>query len=121
MGDGSRMGALLGRVVAALRSGIRHAFGRRSARGAGGNREMVVDLVGMVASTPEEEIGCDEVFQLLDQYAEIVARGEDPAPLLPLVRRHLESCGDCREELEALLRVLQPTRPNIDSRSGSVA
>ena len=63
-------------------------------------------LAHMIAETTQEEIGCDEAYELLDQYAEIVARGDDPAVLLPLVHHHLSLCRDCREELEALLRIL---------------
>ena len=65
---------------------------------------------GMLAATADQEIGCDEAFQLLDQYAEIIARGDDPAVLLPVVRHHLSMCRDCREELEALLRALEAGR-----------
>ncbi len=64
-------------------------------------------IAGMIAETAEEEIGCEEVYDLLDQYAEITARGEDPAVLLPLVMHHLRLCICCRQELEALLRILQ--------------
>jgi hypothetical protein len=56
--------------------------------------------------TREEEYSCDEANRLIDQYAEMVARGEDPSALLPLVRRHLDFCPDCREEYEVLLRIL---------------
>lgn len=63
-------------------------------------------VAGVIAGTVENEIGCDEVYELLDRYVEITARGENPAVLLPLVHDHLERCGDCREELEALLRIL---------------
>jgi len=44
---------------------------------------------------------------LLDQYAEMALRGEDPAELLPLVHYHLDMCPDCKEEYEALVRILQ--------------
>jgi hypothetical protein len=66
-------------------------------------------LLRMVENTDEVEIPCDEVFELLDQYVELEARGEDVAHLLPLVKRHLDKCQDCREEYEALVRVFQAT------------
>jgi predicted anti-sigma-YlaC factor YlaD len=47
------------------------------------------------------------VHRLLDQFAEAVLRGEDVARLMPLVQRHLDMCPDCREEFEALLRILK--------------
>lgn len=61
----------------------------------------------MLEQTREEEYSCDEVYQLLDQYAEAVQRGENPAHLMPLVKYHLDLCADCREEYEALLRILE--------------
>lgn len=64
-------------------------------------------IIQKIQATREDEVSCDEVDALIDQYAEVVARGEDVAALMPLVQQHLEMCSDCREELEALLRVLQ--------------
>jgi hypothetical protein len=43
----------------------------------------------------------------MDQFAEMVMRGEDVAHLMPLVQHHLDMCADCREEFEALLRILR--------------
>jgi hypothetical protein len=69
--------------------------------------EALQKLAGMIAHTREEEYSCDEVLALMDQFAEMVMRGEDADQLMPLVQHHLEMCGDCREEFEALLRVLR--------------
>lgn len=70
---------------------------------------MMSKLLHMVENTDEVEIGCDEVFELLDQYVELEARGEDVTELLPLVKKHLDRCRDCHEEYEALARVLEAT------------
>ncbi len=64
-------------------------------------------LLALAESASEEELGCDEVFALVDQYAECVARGEDAAALMPLVKEHLQRCAGCQEELEALLRMIK--------------
>jgi hypothetical protein len=64
-------------------------------------------LVKATAVTEDSEIGCDEAYDSLDQFAEIVARGEDPTKILPQVKKHLDMCGNCREEFEALLRILK--------------
>jgi hypothetical protein len=90
------MESLFGRLKAFL-------AGRRVKHPGGGT---LADMISMVDSTTEEEVGCDEAYELLDRYAEMKERGEDPAVLLPLVHRHLKTCRDCREELEALLRAL---------------
>lgn len=61
----------------------------------------------MVENTREVEYSCEEVYQILDQYTELVFQGEDAAKLMPLVEQHIEMCPDCREEFEALLKILQ--------------
>jgi hypothetical protein len=73
--------------------------------------EIMGKLLRMVENTDEVEIGCDEVFELLDQYVELEARGETVTELLPLVKKHLDRCRDCREEYEALARVFEATSP----------
>lgn len=52
------------------------------------------------------EVDCEQVFDILDQYAEIEIRKEDAARLMPLVHRHLEMCSGCKDQYEALLDVL---------------
>jgi hypothetical protein len=69
--------------------------------------QMALKILGMLEKTQEEELTCDDVFALLDQFTEMAARGEDVAELMPLVKLHLDICGDCREEYEALLNVIQ--------------
>jgi len=71
--------------------------------------ERLGKLLRMVENTDEVEIGCDEVFEMLDQYLELEARGEDVTDLLPLVKKHLDRCRDCHEEYEALARVFEAT------------
>jgi len=51
-------------------------------------------------------LSCDEVFELIDQYAEHASRGEKIHQLMPLVHAHLGDCPECREQYDALLRVL---------------
>ena len=64
-------------------------------------------IIAMVENTQEVEFSCDEVYRLLDQYTEIVNQGENAHKLMPLVEHHIDICPDCREEFEALLRILQ--------------
>jgi hypothetical protein len=66
-------------------------------------------LIQMVENTREVELSCEDVYFILDQYTELVYRGEDTAQLMPLVEHHIEICPDCREEFEALLRILEST------------
>jgi hypothetical protein len=69
----------------------------------------VEDLMRRLLKTHDEEISCDEVFALVDEYAEADLRDEDVATLKPLIRRHLDMCRECEEEYQALLRVLEGT------------
>ncbi len=77
----------------------------------------VKDMVQMVAATRPDEIGCDECFEQLDRFAETVLAGKNAAEAMPLVQDHLNRCGDCREEFEALLTALRLTTfsPRPDS------
>jgi len=74
--------------------------------------ELVENLVRRLQNTHEDELSCDEVFALVDEYAEASQRGEDVANLKPLIRHHLDMCRQCDEEYEALLRVLEQSGTN---------
>lgn len=65
-------------------------------------------MLQALAMTEEHEMSCDDVFAVLDEFAEAAKRGENALLLMPLVRLHLDMCPDCREEYETLLRMLQP-------------
>jgi hypothetical protein len=74
-------------------------------------QDMPQQLLQVIQQTEEVEYSCDDVYRLMDQYVELVKRGEDTASLMPLVEHHLKMCPDCREEVEALLRVLDQDLP----------
>jgi len=63
--------------------------------------------LSFLTDDPEAMLTCDQVFELIDLYAERAKRGEDVIHLMPLVAAHLDMCPDCREHYEALERVLQ--------------
>ncbi|MCI0474730.1 MAG: hypothetical protein L0Y55_00630, partial [Anaerolineales bacterium] len=68
-------------------------------------------MVRGVARTQAIEYSCEDTYRLLDEFTEAVVQGKDVATLMPLVQQHLEMCPDCREEFEALLRVVRATQP----------
>lgn len=70
------------------------------------NAALTVKFLQMLEMTNEEELSCSDVHELLDQFAELQQRGENVAELMPLMKRHLDLCGECFEEYEALLAVL---------------
>ena len=61
-----------------------------------------------LAVSDKQGISCDEVFAVLDEFAEAVQRGENVLLFMPLVRQHLDVCPACRDQYEMLLRMLQP-------------
>ena len=71
------------------------------------NLDTLKKMIHMVGSTRPDEIGCDDCFAQLDQFAEQVLAGKNAAEAMPLVQDHLDRCMDCREEFEALLRALR--------------
>ena len=71
--------------------------------------QMVHRLISRLENSRADELSCDEVFALVDEYAEASQRGEDVGNLKPLLRHHLDMCRECDEEYQALLRVLEGT------------
>jgi hypothetical protein len=69
----------------------------------------VAKLVRAVAETREAEIGCDECFEWLDNFAETELSGVEASAAMPLVGDHLDKCEDCRGEFETLLTTLRST------------
>lgn len=68
----------------------------------------MLERLERLARSDKQKISCDEVFVVLDQFAESVHRGENVLLFMPLIRQHLDVCPTCREEYETLLRLLQP-------------
>lgn len=64
-------------------------------------------IAQMIFRTRPDEIGCDECFEQMNRLADLVLVGQPATELMPLVQAHLEQCGDCLEEFEALLDALQ--------------
>ena len=64
-------------------------------------------LVQGIVNSHGDMIGCDECWDQIDRFAEIELTGKDASQVLPLVEDHLERCGMCREEYEALLEALK--------------
>jgi hypothetical protein len=60
-------------------------------------------LLGSDAADP----GCEGAFDVLDQYAEAVLRGEDTAATYSQAIIHVQNCPACREDTEWLLAALR--------------
>jgi hypothetical protein len=71
--------------------------------------EVLKRMVRSIADTHSDEIDCDECFEQIDRFVEIKLQDKDAAEAMPLVQDHLNRCGGCREEFEALLDCLRAT------------
>lgn len=71
------------------------------------NAQSIRKMMRQVFATREQEIGCEECFEQVDRFAELVLDGKPAAEAMPLVQDHLQKCADCREEFEALLEALR--------------
>lgn len=70
-------------------------------------------LLRALDKTGEEELGCDECFEQLDRFVETELAGLDARSAIPLVRDHLDKCGDCRQEYRALLDALRASESSL--------
>lgn len=65
------------------------------------------DLRDRLLGSETGDPGCEACFEVLDEFAEAVARGEDIARLFPHVVAHLAGCMDCREDTEGLVALIR--------------
>jgi hypothetical protein len=70
------------------------------------SQDNLKSLLEHISKTQDVELPCDDVYGLIDEFADATARGEDMSKLMPLVQHHLEICRDCLEEYDALVRMI---------------
>jgi hypothetical protein len=63
----------------------------------------------MFLRTGPGDPGCSVCRRDIDAYAELAVSGGAPASRLPGVAAHLESCADCRQDVEGLIAALRDT------------
>ena len=78
------------------------------------DRDELNKLMRAVLETSDQELGCDECLDQVDRFVEVELAGLDAAAAMPLIHNHLQKCGDCREEFEALLVAMQ----SMEERNG---
>jgi hypothetical protein len=78
---------------------------------AGCNEKNVRNLLQFLEEAPYEEeivkMDCNDFCVELTELAEKVASGADLTELLPALKEHMHYWTDCREEFEALVRIIQ--------------
>lgn len=70
-------------------------------------KDFIKKLIKAAFNSHTDEIGCDDCFDELHEFAEMKLEGKSPEEAMPLVQDHLERCGECREEFEALLEAMK--------------
>ncbi|PYO79122.1 MAG: hypothetical protein DMD63_05230 [Gemmatimonadetes bacterium] len=60
-------------------------------------------LLGSSAPDP----GCDDSGELMDEYCELVLRGDAVPDRYTAFLTHMTNCAACREDMESLLAVLR--------------
>jgi hypothetical protein len=64
------------------------------------------ELIGRLLGPSGAEVGCEECFELLDEYVEVELAGGDTRAALPGMDAHLQGCPACREDAESLRAVV---------------
>ena len=69
-----------------------------------------------VFETAENEIACEECFELLDSYVDLLLENPNAVEIMPAVEQHLKQCNCCVAELEAMLIMLDRAIPHKDGQ-----
>ena len=70
-------------------------------------QEIIKKMMRSIQSTRENELTCGACYDEVDRFVELELSGKNAAEAMPLVQEHLNRCGACREEYEALLEALK--------------
>jgi len=68
--------------------------------------ENIRKLIDLVATTQGDALDCDGCLEHIAEFAEARLAGRSLSAAQETVRMHLESCGCCQHEYEALLDAL---------------
>jgi hypothetical protein len=67
-------------------------------------------LIGRLLGPADRELGCDDCFELLDEYVELELGGADADARIPGMRAHLQGCPACDEDHRSLLALVAAER-----------
>jgi hypothetical protein len=71
------------------------------------SREQVSSMVTMLGLTRDRELDCGECLQHVSEFAECQLAAKPVEEVMESVEHHLALCPECREEFEALLKILK--------------
>lgn len=69
--------------------------------------EDIKNMMRAVKMTRDHELTCGHCYDEIDQFIELELSDKNAAEVMPLVQEHLDRCGACREEYQALLDALK--------------
>ena len=70
------------------------------------HKDTRAESLGRLLGPVGREVGCDECFELLDEFVELKLAGLDADARVPGLRAHLEGCPACREEHDSLVALI---------------
>jgi uncharacterized protein with PIN domain len=70
-------------------------------------REQVGSIVKMLGLTTDREFNCSECLQHVSEFAECQLGDKPLGEVIAKVEQHLALCPECREEYEALMKILK--------------
>ncbi len=69
--------------------------------------ELLKKLLTMLANTSDEELDCGHVYDMMDEAAELKAKGVDLTVVMPQIEHHLAMCRCCSSEFQLLIDIVQ--------------
>ncbi len=63
-------------------------------------------LIQSALETKEKEISCQECYDLLDEYTDLIVEGAAPCQVMAVVKQHLKNCPDCTDLFESVLTII---------------
>ena len=70
-------------------------------------KEQIQTLVGLIVTTENDQLTCDDCFGQIGEFAEHALDGRELTDGMKVIQRHLEQCPCCKGEYEALIEALQ--------------
>jgi hypothetical protein len=64
------------------------------------------ELIKRLLGPTGYELGCQECFELVNEYAELELVGIEAGTLIPGLRTHLDGCSACNEDHKSLRALL---------------
>jgi len=69
--------------------------------------EVIQKMMEAVKMTRDHELDCGHCYDEIDQFVELELSDKNAAEIMPLGQEHLDRCGSCQEEYQALLEALK--------------